>query len=172
MTFGEVEDSLTDLITDAGYDWRQIYAFPGGFAIVTRVEQTRADWTPMLPPDRWAADVGEIKDWSVSEVIRRFASAPSGYFQVIAFIVTDQPVMTTTKPATYSDLTSKLPPGADRLPKALSDPSINDDTRCTVLVYEFRKADGQDAVAIVPGSASARDHLTRASLSTGLAGKP
>ncbi|WP_144063562.1 hypothetical protein [Caballeronia insecticola] len=171
-TFGDVEDALRDLIDAAGYDWRQFYAFPGGFAMVTRVEQTRPDWTPMPPPNRWAVNVGEIKNWSIAEVVRRFASAPSGFYQVLVFIVTDQPVVTSGKQATYSDLTSKLPPGADRLPSAISTRNTADGTRCTVLIYEFRKADGQDAAVVVPGSISARDHLQRSALWAGLAGAP
>lgn len=170
MTFGAVEDSLSDLINAAGYDWRQFYEFPGGFAMVTRVEQTRPDWTPMPSPDRWAVNVGSIKNWSLTEVIRRFASAPSGYYQVLAFIVTDQPVVTANRQPTYADLTSKLPPGADRLPQGISSRIVSKETKCTVLIYEFKKADGQDAVVIVPGSLDAKDHLQRSALWTRLAG--
>jgi hypothetical protein len=170
ITFGDVEDSLSDLINTAGYDWRQFYDYPGGFAMVTRVEQTRPDWTPMPSPARWAVNVGSIKSWSIGEVIRRFASAPSGYYQVIVFVVTDQPVMTASQPATYADLTSKLPPGADRLPQGISSRVAGKETKCTVLIYEFKKADGQDAAVIVPGSLDARDHLERTALWAGLAG--
>ena len=170
VKFGDVEDSLSDLINAAGYDWRQFYDFPGGFAMVTRVEQTKPDWTPMPSPDRWAVNVGSIKNWSLSEVIRRFASAPSGYYQVLVFVVTDQPVVTANRQATYADLTSKLPPGADRLPQGISNRVVSKDTRCTVLIYEFKKADGQDAVVIVPGSLDAKDHLERSAIWLRLAG--
>lgn len=170
ITFGDVEDSLSDLINAAGYDWRQFYDYPGGFAMVTRVEQTRPDWTPMPSPARWAVNVGSIKSWSIGEVIRRFASAPSGYYQVIVFVVTDQPVITASQQATYADLTSKLPPGADRLPQGISSRIASKETKCTVLIYEFKKADGQDAAVIVPGSLDARDHLERTALWAGLAG--
>jgi hypothetical protein len=169
IKFGDVEDALSDLINSAGYDWRQFYDYPGGFAMVTRVEQTRPDWTPMPSPARWAVNVGSIQNWSIGEVIRRFASAPSGYYQVIVFVVTDQPVVSSGQQATYADLTSKLPPGADRLPKGISDRVASNETRCTVLIYEFRKADGQDAAVIVPGSLDARDHLQRNALWPGLA---
>ena len=170
ITFGDVEDSLSDLINAAGYDWRQFYDYPGGFAMVTRVEQTRPDWTPMPSPARWAVNVGSIKSWSIGEVIRRFSSAPSGYYQVIVFIVTDQPVVTAAQQATYADLTSKLPPGADRLPQGISSRTASKGTKCTVLIYEFKKSDGQDAAVIVPGSLDARDHLQRTALWPGLAG--
>ena len=170
VKFGDVEDALSDLIDAAGYDWRQFYDYPGGFAMVTRVEQTTPDWTPMPPPERWAVNVGSIKSWSVGEVIRRFAAAPSGYYQVIVFIVTNQPVVPSAQQATYADLTTKLPPGADRLPEGISSRVADKETRCTVLIYEFRKSDGQDAAVIVPGSLDARDHLQRTALWPGLAG--
>jgi hypothetical protein len=89
---------------------------------------------------------------------------------VLAFIVTDQPVVTANRQATYADLTSKLPPGADRLPQGISSRIVSKETKCTVLIYEFKKADGQDAVVIVPGSLDAKDHLQRSALWTRLAG--
>ena len=111
-----------------------------------------------------------LRHVGIGEVIRRFSSAPSGYYQVIVFIVTDQPVVTAAQQATYADLTSKLPPGADRLPQGISSRTASKGTKCTVLIYEFKKSDGQDAAVIVPGSLDARDHLQRTALWPGLAG--
>jgi hypothetical protein len=53
---GLVGRRLETAFDRAGYGERSYYWVPGGFALVSRIEQIRADATPVDPPARWAID--------------------------------------------------------------------------------------------------------------------
>jgi outer membrane protein OmpA-like peptidoglycan-associated protein len=168
MTFGDVQTSLNGLLQAAGYGALSYYQYKGGFAFVTRLEKTRNDWTPLPPPERWAVkDVG-MQQFSLLEYLRRLFNASNGHYQILVFLITSEPVLVAEKPVTFDELNRQLPPSADRLPSSFSSQKVPDRTFCTVLIYEFLKADAQDAAVQWPGQLDAKGHLQKASLSTAL----
>ncbi|WP_321910281.1 hypothetical protein [Paraburkholderia sp. J11-2] len=168
LTFGDIELALNKLLRKANYGSQQYYPFPCGFALVTRVEQTDSLWTPLKPPARWAVKVNYGEAWSMESVIKQFARAPKGYYQILVFLVTDMPVIGSGNYPELSFFDKSLKGGANKLSTSLENRKASEHVKCTVLIYEFWKADGVDAQALEPGQLDAMGHLQRASLISGL----
>lgn len=164
LTFGDVERALNNMLTKAGYSSDQYYPFPCGFALVTRIEQTDSGWTPLKPPARWAMQTVVLKKWSLQSILRQFASAQPGFYQIIVFVVTETPV---TYSGTHPQLTffdETLKGGSNKLSTNLEKKATGENVKCTVLIYEFLKQSGVQAEALSPGQLDAMSHLQKASL--------
>src|SRR5579863_7649802 len=86
--FGDIDARLTAALQPKGYAERSYYSVPGGFALVTRLEQIYSDGRSMPPPARFSARL--LPPSRFTDYIRALFTADPGYYRVIVFIVTDQ----------------------------------------------------------------------------------
>lgn len=163
-TFGDIESALNKMLTKAGYDSELYYPFPCGFALVTRIEQTDANWTPLPPPARFSFQTVTENKWSIQSIIEQFVRAKPGFYQIIVFIVSEVPIKVGTNQPPLGFFDKDLKGGANKLSTALERRAANNNVKCTVLVYEFIKENGEQARALSPGELDAMTHLKRASL--------
>lgn len=163
-TLGAVARRLQDALDQAGYYEHSYYAAPGGFALVTRLEQIEFDGTPKPPPQRWSAAPPRHQIFSLRDYLRALFTAPQGHYRVIVFIVNDRAFASSGETVNSEDALGWLQSGLDRLPATLADSAFSDAHACTVLVYQFIRIAQDEAVANPPGAPPARLQLERSGI--------
>jgi hypothetical protein len=153
----------------AGYGERSYYRIPGGFALVSRIEQIHADATPFEPPARWAAATPEVREGLI-DFIRALFNAPPGYYRVIVFAVTDQDFAASAREPTSEEAMEWLSGGTLRLPAGIGELPYSPRHYTTALIYEFeRRRDAPEATVRTPSDKLGRVHLEKAGLWQALA---
>lgn len=140
--FSQVDDRLTAALRSANYETFGYYAIPGGFALVTQLEQIDNQGRPKPETVRWRnaiTSTGRWQDW-----LRNLVIANNGRFRVLVFTVTPQPFSkaTTTRQISQPAAEALLSKGLNVLPPELADQRCPPNCRVTVLVYEYTKAEG------------------------------
>jgi hypothetical protein len=159
---GDVDKLLTDALSETGQVERSYFGVPGGFALVTRLEQINPDGSSKSGDDRWATTTGPLHKFSLDAYLKAlFGSAP-GYFRVIVFTVTDQPFSVTGNPITEGTAIGWLGEGLNRLSGEIAVLPYTANHACTALIYEFETAGGANApTVIVPGRLGGLVHLQK-----------
>jgi hypothetical protein len=158
----EVAGRLERAFDAAGYSERSFYWIPGGFALVSRIEQIRADASPMAA-GRWAVTMPPPH--SFNDYIRALFSAPPGYYRVIVFVVTDQSLSAANRQPTREEAAAWVSSGAIRLPSELAARPYTGEHYTAALIYEFeRKRDDPQALVKAPSDFLGRTHLEKAGL--------
>jgi hypothetical protein len=169
-TLGSVAARLETAFDAAGYGERSYYRVPGGFAVVSRIEQITADGTPVDPPARWAADTAPVRG-SFIDQIRALFNAPPGFYRVIVFAVTNQDFTASGRPPTSGEAREWVLAGAMRLPETIGSLRYSPAHYTTALIYEFERRADEEAHIKAPSSSPGRVHLERAGLWQALAGR-
>jgi hypothetical protein len=168
-TLGTVASRLEAAFDAAGYGERSYYWIPGGFALVSRIEQIRSDAAPVEPPARWAVETPRVREGFIDH-IRALFNAPPGFYRVIVFTVTDQAFAASERPPTSSEARTWISSGTLRLPESVSSLAYSDEHYTTALIYEFeRRADQTEATMRMPSDSPGRVHLEKAGLWKALA---
>ena len=162
----DVANRLEHALKEAKYRRWSYSSVPNGFALVSQMEQIKSDGTPSPEPARWSTDLPWITNMTLFEFIKALARAPSGYYRVIVFIVTNQPWSRPGEKPTGREAERWLAKGFNWLPQSIGKLTYEPDYRTTALVYEFQKVSRDtDATFLEPSLISADDHLKKAGLS-------
>lgn len=163
-TLGSVARRLETAFDAAGYGERSYYRVPGGFALVSRIEQIRPDATSVDPPARWAVESPTVHAGFIDH-IRALFNAPPGFYRVIVFMVTDQDFAASDRTPTSSEARSWTLSGSLRLPESIGALPYTDRHDATALIYEFeRPADQSEARLRVPSDMPGQVHLEKAGI--------
>ena len=114
-TLGSVAKRLEAAFDRTGYGERSYYWVPGGFALVSRIEQISADASPIDPPARWAIETPRVRAGFVDH-IRALFNAPPGFYRVIVFAVTDQDFAAGSRTPSSTEARTWASSGSLRLP--------------------------------------------------------
>jgi hypothetical protein len=164
-TLAQVDTKLQEALSGAGYSGSTYWGVPGGFAVVTPLEQTDAGGAPLRGQARWTAAIAEMKSFSLGEYVRALFTAPPGHFRVLAFVVSPQAFAPSDSEATLDTIARWSRGGLSFLPDTIGQDEFTERHRITVLVYEFLKRQNVDQpVTSVPGRLTARAHLTATDL--------
>jgi hypothetical protein len=155
-----VAEKLESALGIAGFETWKYSSVPHGFALVTQIEQTLPDGTPR--GERFRTDLPSLSDLSFVEFLIALARAPSGYYRVIVFVVTDTPFSRGETGPTEDEARRWLDTGLNKLPASFSELTYGPDYRTTALIYQFKTLSKQPATLVSPSLASGRTHLERA----------
>lgn len=86
-SFEKVDNKISEALTKCGYGDKSYYVIPHGFAIITQMEQINSNGVPYKVPQRWSNKLNKPNDFF--EFMKSLVIAPTGYFRVIVFLVTD-----------------------------------------------------------------------------------
>jgi hypothetical protein len=168
---GDVDNRLRAALDAAGYTERKYMAAPGGFVLVTRLEQMEPDGTPKPGQERWAAEPGPLRRFSLGDYLRALLTANPGYYRVMALVVTPEAFAETGAPVSREAAMAWLTEGLNRLPEEVASIAWTSAFSCTALVYEFELPDrGGEARQVLPGRLTGRTHLDKAHLLAALRG--
>jgi len=159
---GDVAEALELAFDATGYDERCYYPIPGGFALVTRLEQFDNQGQPLEGTGRWSARIERREVFSILSYLKALFTADRGRFRVFTFVVASEQYIigasaTDEIEVTNNQLRDWLWGGDATLPGYIADKRLTNKHTCTALVYEFEKA--------------SPDHAARLSSSSTLTGK-
>lgn len=161
MTLGEADTLLAWALRSNGYTEMGYYEVPGGFAIVTRMEQINDGGG--FAPARWRLDPGPLVRFSLRAYLEALFTAPRGRYRVTVFVVTDTPVTSQTV-VTAAHAMRWMGRGHSWLPHWIAMLPLGPATRCTALIYEFERTGSGAPHLVVMSRLMGRDHLREAGL--------
>ena len=165
-TLSDVDVKLTLALGMAGYSDQNYFAIPGGYVLVTRLEQIDAQGNPLKAAARWQISTA-TPCFSLVAYLKALLFATTGFFRVTAFAVTDQDFNPTGQAPTRDQALKWI--GAPHLPVNAGKIVFSKQHQVTALIYEFRKPENGDAVFLRPGELTADQHLNAAGLTAALA---
>jgi hypothetical protein len=159
-TLGDVDSELTAALERADYAGPAYFGVPGGFALITQLEQTDESGGALSAHHRWTPHIVDMKAFELTHYLKALLSAPAGYFRVLAFVTTATPFSTSAHKARIDTIEQWASDGANTLPMAVRELPFSPQHQVTVLVYEFLKKDSQaKPETSIPGRHTARRHL-------------
>ena len=162
-TLGDAAKLIDAALDGSGYVDRSYFAAPGGFAMVTRLERIDADGTPKQE-ERWSVEPPPLQSFSLGAYLRALFTAPAGYYRIIVFVVSSQPFAQAAEPVSRDDALAWLHEGLNRLPEGIAEASYTERHDVTALIYQFEQPGRQEALLVLQGSPTGREHLERAQL--------
>lgn len=160
VRLGDVEEKLNEALDEGGYYEKSYYPVPGGFAIVTRLEQIDAAGNPKPEQARWSLsdDLGD--DFSLMKYLRKLFTADPGHFRVIVLIVTSKSIELSDQEASREETLRWLDAGwKNNLPADLAERPFTDEHGCIALVYEFEVMKASAPRLVTPSHLPGRHHL-------------
>lgn len=162
-SLAQVADHLWKTLDRRGYDDLSWYAIPGGFALVTRLEQIDSKGRP-IGKYRWSDE--PHPSFELGEIFRFLLAVPEGTYRIVAFIATNQNFDTKAPPPSEREANAWLN-GPIKLSPAIRRQLYTDEHHTYVLIYQFRKRRRETARSI-PSTLSAVNHLQAAGIWEGL----
>jgi len=140
-TLGDVSDALESAFRRGAYRQLVWFRAPGGFALVSRIEQIDADGGSLNAPERWDLDVANLSDsGGLIGIFKRLFAARPGYYRVILFAVTDEALSNQGgQQLTAEEANAWLDRGDDRLPASIARQIFTENHRCYYFIYEFKR---------------------------------
>lgn len=140
---------------------------PSGFAAVTPLEKIDDGGAPVTDRQRWSHN--SLKVVSVRGYLEALIFGRQGNFQSFVFIITNQDIQFSQADLNYQVAQEWLRRGGTSLPAYLDKISFSSEHKCYVLVYHFRKHEGEDPVFLRVPKWTAGEHLQNAGLWRGSA---
>ena len=158
-TLAQVDAILSKALTEATYDDLRYYYAPGGFVLITRIEQTDANGIALPGKARWSVNIPDGFGSSFASYLKALLIPPSGHFRVIAFAVTNAPINRYRAAPSQDEALKWLQQGADALSPKVGALPYDATYHCTALIYEFQRSASSTGGLVVPAQLSAREHL-------------
>ena len=159
-TVGEVASRLERVLREGEFESFGYYRVPGGFALVTRIENLDgATGAPLEGRARWATRQ-VYAGLSFSSIFAITRSA--GYYRVFVFLLTDDPPMTQPiDPAqAFTIAQAWATEGRPSLPAEIKALPVGADHVLVVMVYEFEKVEGGETNHFQPSRWPLDQHLS------------
>ncbi len=135
----DVANRLEAAFNKAGYGQVGYYSVPSGFALVSRLEQYKANGLPVEESYRWLDEVEPPKFFSLDYWIT-LIGGKTGRYRVVVFAVSPEMfVQSEGKRVDSSQARNLAIEGANELPKEVGDLPYTDEYICMALIYEFEK---------------------------------
>lgn len=164
QTLGAAAGRLEQALIATGFLEHSYYSVPGGFALVTRLEQIRADGALKPANERWSTAVPRHKVFNLADYLVALFTAPQGHYRVIVFVVTDRAIVTGAEGASEDEITDWLGEGMNRLPADIANAPFTAAHAASALIYQIRKTDVGTPEINPEGAPPARTQLERAGI--------
>ncbi len=157
----DVDNRLRRALVQGGYEKLGYYHIPGGFVVVTQLEQFDiVTGAPLADSNRWSTTTAPPRLFTL-EYFRSLIHGTSGHFRVIAFAVTNKPFNETGKVVAASQAATLASGGSNSLPADVRDQPYGADYQCTALVYEFLQPNSGPAKFVNSSALLPSRHLQR-----------
>ncbi len=166
LTFGDVDARIDEALGAGNYTEKSYYGIPGGFALVTHIEQINSDGSPDFS-NRWVTEMTSmsLSKFSMQKYLEALFSAPKGRYRIFVFMVTSNMVISSGTPVSEGEAQAWIVEGANKLPSEIMSIPYTKDYSCTVYVYEFIQSGyGEQAIQNTPSSITGKEHLQQADL--------
>jgi hypothetical protein len=161
----DVGQRLALVLERAGFSRHSFYPLQNvnGFALVAMLEHITPNGRP-IGRDRWTLPEQSGFDWGT--FIASLVAAPTGYYRIIVFVVTDQPLkfQGTMSGAAAEALARRGRP----LDQQFRSAPFSGSFQTTALIYEYQKIDAHSVAPSPRGRITANAHLDGAGISSAL----
>jgi hypothetical protein len=158
---GDVDKRLQAALKKAGYEQIGYYHIPGGFVVVTQLEQFDGmTGAPLAGVNRWSTKVTPPNVFS-REYVRALIKGNTGHFRVIAFAVTNDAFTQTGKEFPASEAPDVQKKAANKLPADIASQNYDENYQCTALIYEFLQPNSGPAKFVKNSGLLASQHLQK-----------
>ncbi|MBK7938347.1 MAG: hypothetical protein IPJ82_15255 [Lewinellaceae bacterium] len=170
-TLGETDRKIRSALNAKGYTQYSYFSVPGGFAIVTQLEQYNGeDGSSRNDRTRWLDYPARDNFNGVMDYLKSLVMPQKGHFRLFVFIVTNQPFGGGANRVSKAQATAWLSQGFNKLPGSLAKVPFSSDYNVTALVYEFEVPEtNRKPIQRCPSPLfDARTHLLKVGILTGL----
>jgi len=165
-SLGDVNARLRQALQANGYEQRSYFQVSGGFALVTQLEQFKADGSPKTGANRWKDYPVQENFEGVWDYLKSLVMSTPGNFRIFVFVVTDQPYGQSLRRVGKQEAVGWLSNGLNRLPPKIAEMQISGQHYLDVLVYEFEAPPSTKLCQQKwPATLNAQTHLQKAGLS-------
>ncbi len=161
---GDLDSTLCAALGQCEYVEKSYFAVPGGFALVTRLEQINPDGSPKDLPDRWSIQPPTLRVFSLSEYLKALFTANSGYYRIIVFIVTPHAFSQSDQQVSSDEAEDWLVAGLNKLPEPIANLPLTEQYSTTALIYEFKSLASQEATINLQSRLTGRIHLQKSGI--------
>lgn len=133
----DIDTRLRSALDAKGYVQRSYFQTPGGFALVTQLEQFNVDGTSKQGSGRWTDYPVQADFNSVWDYLKSLVMPVSGNFRIFVFIVSDTPYNLAARRVPKEEAVGWLSIGLNRLPEQIGSMATGNKHYLDVLVYEF-----------------------------------
>jgi hypothetical protein len=136
----DVGARLESAFRSGGYNQTGYYSVPGGFALVSQLEQFKANGSPSNDPYRWS-EQPEIPQFFSVDYFNQLIKGKTGRYRVIVFMVSTEFFSQDAGRRVDIERARTIAiEGANALPAEFGILLFTDEYLCTALIYEFEKA--------------------------------
>lgn len=164
VTLGDVNNWLVETLEESGYVEKSFFSVPGGYAIVTRLEQIEKSGCPKPGNDRWLTEASSMQKLTLKNYLRALFFSDPGLFRIVVFIVTPEPFRQSQTQVQREEAMKWLEMGANKLSSAISTQKYTDDFTITALIYEFSKEKQKVPILNTPSKITGKEHLAQAGI--------
>jgi hypothetical protein len=161
LRMSDLTEDLERALELKGYARRSYYPVPGGFALLTPLEQIDDKGRPIEGESRFSVEMPFLDElgW-IEQAIGLFFRTPVGRYRGLVFLVTDQAWSRTALAPALPGFKAAFDGGWNALPHALGALPVGAKVAMTILIYEFtRSPQAQGAVFVANSNLGAREHL-------------
>ncbi|MBB5340040.1 hypothetical protein [Tunturiibacter gelidoferens] len=155
---------LLSALESKGYVEHSYYSVPGGFALVTRIEQIDSTGAPLPPPDRWALGKVQLRQPSLQEWAKALFNARPGFYRVIVFVISNKPFSQSGAMPDQTQARQWITEGSNVLDSSVASTPIAPGYNCTALIYEFRRDLDHGTLFVEDSAPDARTQLKNAGI--------
>ena len=158
---GDVDNRLRAALAQGGYENPGYYGIPGGFVMVTPLEQFDIrTGAPLAGANRWSTTTQAPAMFS-ADYFRALIRGNSGHFRVLAFAVSNQPFTRSGRVVNASEAAKLVIGGKNALPGDMREQAYTDQFQCSAFVYEFLQPNSGQAQFVVNSQLLASQHLQK-----------
>ncbi len=149
----------------AGYNTKRYFHIPGGFALVSQMEQFNEDGSCKSEKSRWSKQVVRCEDFSLECYLNSLLTSKPGYFRVFAVMVTSHILKNNLRVLTREEATDWMKKGANKLPDDICKLTFDNNTNVTTLIYEFKVRESDRLPVIsTPSELNGLTHLKKSKI--------
>ena len=159
-TLGDLANAITRAMSECGYAGFRFYSVPGGFGIITPLEEVRDNGSRLPISERTSIEAPPHSEFDPLWYLRALIGGRVGYYRLLAIIVTPHDlIFDRTEPT--SDDAKRLATGSRVvLPQTAQYQPIVRGTRAFAVIYEFSSRDIEKSAQLVrPSHVSASHYL-------------
>jgi hypothetical protein len=162
-TLRDLSKRFEDSLVEARQPSPSYYSVPGGFALLTQIQQIDAEGNIL---SNGVVQTAALKEKQFLSGLRKLmASKPDGYYRIVTFVVTDQPFAFSENELDREEAADRYQSGLSALPNTdqFATP-ISSDHKIYVLIYEFENSK-TDLTLLNPAMLDPYVHLDSMSIS-------
>ncbi len=164
---GEVNQIISNSLSNQNYPFKYMYV-PGGFAVVTQMEQYNDDGSIIEDAEiRWVDyPKPEAFGWSI-DYFKSLIFPKKGHLRIFVFIVTNQIYSSSDEVVSKDEAAGWHDRGVNKLPFEVENTPFTEDYTIDLLVYEFEVPEtDHQADQKCPTKFQAKEHYKRSELKT------